>query len=159
MVSQIFLIAGFAVVAVSAVLWFRLRVAPEYKAFVGDIPRVLAALSVSTQEPAFAVLLLAPAGVKQTEALNLQFSLEDGHAGFDWVLLSPTNIRDEAKFTEFAHAAGYAPVMKEENSVRYLRVDDGDIAALCRDIVTKLYQWPESQPMDLIAEGFEWTPR
>jgi hypothetical protein len=157
MASQVFLIAGFAVIAVSAVLWFRSRIAPDYKATVGDIPRVLAALSASTLYPAFAVFMLAPEGVKETEALNLQFSLEDRHAGFDWVLLSPTNIRDELKFTEFARTAGYSPVMKEENNVRYLRVDTGDLAGLCRDVITKLYQWPESEPMDLIVEGFEWT--
>ena len=47
--------------------------------------------------------------------------------------------------------------MKEENNVRYLRVDDGDLAALCRDVITKLYKWPETEPMDLIVQGFEWT--
>lgn len=157
MTSQLTLIAGFVLVAVAAVLWFRRHLVPDKRIFVGDIPRMLDALSASTQDPAFALFLLAPNGVKETEALNLQLSLENRHAGFDWVLLSPTNIRDEQKFTEFARAAGYSPSMKEENNVRYLRVDDGDLAALCRDVITKLYKWPETEPMDLIVQGFEWT--
>ena len=78
--------------------------------------------------------------------------------GLDWVLIGPRNIADEARFTEFARAAGYNPQMQERNGVRYLRVEDGDLALLCRDVITKLYGRDENETVEMLVEGFEWTP-
>jgi hypothetical protein len=44
------------------------------------------------------------------------------------------------------------------NNVQYLRVEDGDLAKLCNEIITSMYGWPEAEPFDLIVEGFAWEP-
>ena len=89
-------------------------------------------------------------------ALNLQVSVEQGRAGFDWVLLAPRNIEDRERFMRFATDAGYQVEAREMNRVTYLRVEGGDLAALLSGVVVKLYGVSESMQLDMIAEGFAW---
>ena len=53
--------------------------------------------------------------------LNLQFSIEEGEPGFDWVLLAPKNIQDQEKFVSYAQAMGFKVVNKSGNGVDYYR--------------------------------------
>ena len=76
----------------------------------------------------------------------------------DWVLLSSQNIDDKDRFLAFARDLGYSPQMKEQNGVRYLRVDQGDLVRLAREIITGMYRIKETQPLEMIVEGFEWQP-
>jgi hypothetical protein len=155
---QAALIIVCAVVAMLAFsLWVRSRTVPTLQVRVDEIPRVLASLSASSSDPTFAVFMFTtPDLPTPQDALNIQFSMESGKPGFDWVLIAPRNIRDHDRFVEFAQAGGYHPEMQEMNNVRYLRVEQGDLAALCRDVITKMYSLPESELIDLIVEGFEW---
>jgi hypothetical protein len=43
------------------------------------------------------------------------------------------------------------------NGVTYLRVEDGDVAQLCAEVITGLYARPRDEPIEMIAEGFEWA--
>jgi hypothetical protein len=92
------------------------------------------------------------------DAVNIQLSMEHGRAGFDWVLLAPRNIQDEARFVEFAKQRGFLPTRQEMNNVSYLRVEKGDIAELCADIIKDMYRMPATANIELITEGFEWHP-
>jgi hypothetical protein len=89
--------------------------------------------------------------------LNIQFSIENGRVGFDWCLIAPQNVRDESCFIEFANARGYRVNRKHANKVVYLRIEDGDLARLCQDVITRMYSLPETAIIDLIVEGFSWT--
>jgi hypothetical protein len=150
-----------AIAIMLAVIGFlvRPRPAPTYRIEVDDIPKVLAALSAVPKGPASAVFVFAPADGSvdpddPDDRVNLQFSLEDGRPGFDWVLQSHPNIRDEARFANFARDAGYSPEMEYTNGVRYLRVEEGDLVRLCQDVMTKMYR--QAGPVELIVEGFAW---
>lgn len=154
-----YLIVGAVIAIVAIVLFVRSRIAPTYKVTVSDIPRVLTALCVARSLPAFAVFMFAkPGSSNADDAVNLQFSLENGKAGFDWVLVAPVNIEDQTRFAAFAQAAGYEPKLAEMNRVQYLRVENGDLAQLCRQVITGMYGLSESEQMDMIVEGFEWRP-
>jgi len=83
-------------------------------------------------------------------------SFENGKSGFDWVLLSPRNIEDEAKFKEFARAQGLEPVAHLQNVVSYLRVECADVAKFTARLVTEMYHRPADEPLGLVYEGFSW---
>jgi len=92
------------------------------------------------------------------DAINIQLSMEGGHPGFDWVLLGRRNIEDKERFVTFAQTAGYKLKKREMRGVHYLRVEDGDLAKLCNLIITGMYKVPTQSTVDMIVEGFEWTP-
>ena len=124
---------------------------------LSDIPEVFARLESSSSYPAFAVFIFAPPDrPASADSVNIQFSMEDRRPGFDWVLLSPTNIEDRARFLEFAESKGYEAQEFEMNNVRYLRIENGDLVQLCSDVISEMYGLQRSEPIALIAEGFSW---
>jgi hypothetical protein len=148
-----------AAIAIGAIVFFvRSRITPTYQVGTSDFARVLAKLSLSTSNPVFAAFMFStPDRPGNDAAINIQFSLENGRPGFDWVLLGPRNIADQDRFLEFARSAGFEPHTEEMNGVRYLRVQSGDLAALCSDVVTKMYGLPQSARVAMIVQGFEWA--
>ena len=157
---KVLLIVGSLVVVIAAVLLFaHSRVVPTHLVLASDAERVLEQVRGSTGDPTFAVFMFSTTDQPTSEeALNIQFSVENGKAGFDWVLLAPRNINDEALFIEFARQRGFTPVRHEMNNVKYLRVEAGDIAKLCSDVISEMYHIPASTKVELITEGFEWQP-
>ena len=149
-------VAVAAVVLVIAVL--RTRIVRPVRVTVAEFPRILAAVSASTRTPTFAAFVFTtPDQPEPKDAVNLQFSLENGRAGFDWVLLAPRNIKDKESFVEYLGRRGYSYSERKMNGVAYLRIEDGDLAQLCSDVVTRLYARPRDEPIDMIVEGFDWT--
>ncbi len=155
-----------SVVATFAWLWWiaRRHSVPETPrtiavapATLADIPGVIEAMSRSTASPLFAAFVFNTAdrpGPK--DAVNLQLSVVNARVGFDWILLARRNIQDQERFRRFAQDAGYRPVMRKENGVRFLRVDGGDPGRLLLDVVTRMYGCPQDQSLEMIFEGFDW---
>jgi hypothetical protein len=142
---------------VGVILFLKSQLPPFIQVTVADIPHVLAKVSTATRTPAFAVFIFTtPDRPNRRDAVNLQFSLENGRPGFDWVLLAPRNIEDKASFVGFAERRGYSFTERTKNGVPYLRVENGDLAELCAEVVTGLYARPRSEPLGLIVRGFEW---
>ena len=153
------LVALALITTLNALFWFRPRPSRARQVSLSDIPRLLAALLAATRTPAFAVLMFpAVPGKDDGDYVNLQFSMEDGRLGFDWVLLALPNIENRDRFMELARAGGYVLEEKEAKRVKYLRVENGDLAHLCQEVITKMYSRPENDPIDLIVEGLDWEP-
>jgi hypothetical protein len=148
-------LVGVAMFAIAR--WGRRGESLDRKATVLDVPSILAAVRGSTDYPAFAVFIFDAPGTPNTQdAVNLQLSLENGVIGLDWVLTSQRNIEDQQRFLDFARKLRHDPQPQEMNGVRYIRVEDGDIARLCRGVVTDLYGLPATTQMDLVQEGIRW---
>jgi hypothetical protein len=157
---KVLLIVGGLVAVAAAILRFaRSRVVPTHLVLASDAARVLEQVRTSSGDPTFAVFMFSTADRPRSEdALNIQFSVENGKAGFDWVLVAPRNIEDESRFLDFARQRGFEPTRLEMNQVKYLRVEAGDIAKLCSDVIREMYRTPASTKIELITEGFEWRP-
>jgi hypothetical protein len=136
----------------------RIRIVPERMITVRDIPQVISQLQQSARDGHFAVLLFVPPGSTDGKKVNLQFSIEEGVVGLDWVLLSPPNVADREKIKEFAAKLGHSFVEREKNQVRYLRATGPDIAGLGAKIIQEFYQIGPETGLELIAEGFDWPP-
>jgi hypothetical protein len=120
-----------------------------------DVPRVVRMLREAGSEGAFAVLSFGKnsAAPAEQDALNVQFSVEDGRIGLDWVLVSPLNIAEESRVLTFFNREGRPVESRSRNGVSYLRIEDGDLAALCELLLARLFGVTAEQELPLIAEG------
>lgn len=122
-----------------------------------DLHALVRAMSSGTASVRYAALIFGtPDRPSDEDVLNIQVSVENGKAGFDWVLLAPRNIEDQEKFRTFARAHGLEPVAGSENGVSYLRVECADVAKFTASVVTEMYHRPPNEPLGLVYEGFEW---
>ena len=151
-----FLLVVFVVMVLAGGLL--LRRGNEARISVEDIPAVFGKVNVAGKDGVFAMFCfrVADETVKDS-AVNVQFSVEGGHAGFDWVLICEVNRRDREKFMALAQRLGHlVRKHKARNGCEYLRAEDGDLAALCRASILELYELPESAELDLVWQGFDW---
>lgn len=147
--------AGLIVIAL-LVLLVRSRIAPTYSVTASEIPAVVSQLHRSGKDGNFAVLMFVPPGSSDGEAINLQYSIDGGVLGFDWVLIGPRNIADKAKVNEIASKLGYRLEEREMNKVHYLRVTGGGISELGARIIEDLYKLDPNAKLEMITEGFKW---
>ncbi len=140
------------------VLLLRSRIAPTYPVTSRDIPAVISQLERSGKDGHFVVLMFVPPGSTDGESVNLQYSIDGGVVGLDWVLLGPCNIADQAKVSEFAAKLGHRLDEREMNGVRYLRVTGSGISELGTKIIQDCYQIGPDAKLGMITEGFKWQP-
>jgi hypothetical protein len=127
---------------------------------IADLPRLLHALKSHGEEGSFAVLTLRAAGANAAASeAYVQFSIESGRVGLDWLLQSQRNISDRASFVDVARALGHAVNERETGDVRYLRVDQGDLPHLAAALAERLYGVSPNNAVPLMCEGFEWKNR
>ena len=86
---------------------------------------------------------------------NLQYSIENGRLGFDWVLMAPQNVKDETSLLDFIKQLGYTPSKREMNDVRYLRVEGKGAEDLGLKVLRDFYHLPPEVKLELIVEGFD----
>lgn|SRR5678815_3519479 len=134
------------------------RIVPTRSATVADIPGILAKLA-TLKDGSFAVFMFDSAPSHGEDAVNLQYSVERGTVGLDWVLLGKTNIADKEKIAAFASKLGYSLTEQEMNKVRYLRTEGRNLDKLGTGIIVELYRIPRDSKLELITEGFEWPAK
>src|ERR1044071_5555451 len=104
-----------------------------------DIPKLISQLRQSAQDGNFVVFIFVPSDSKDGEAVNLQYSIESGVVGFDWVLISPRNIADKAKVIDLASKLDCRLVEREANGCRFLRTTDSGLSELGARIIQDVY--------------------
>lgn len=156
--NTLIIIAAAAVACVLLVLFIRGRIEATSRASANDIPAILDQLQLGEGNPRFAVFMFVPADSKDGEPVNLQYSVEKGVVGFDWVLRSPRNIADRVAITEFATPLGYVLIEHATNGVSYLRVEGPWVGQLGIRVIRDLYKIHADAKLDLLVEGFDWPP-
>jgi hypothetical protein len=156
--NMIVLIVAIVLVVIFVLAKKKIHIAAETKVKMADIPPIFEKLRAVEKDGSFAVFIYTPPGKEPSnEAINIQFSIEGGRIGFDWVLIGPLNIRDKDKFVQLAGKLGYKIVEREMNNVKYLRVEEGgSLPRLCEASLRELYSISAETELDLIPEGFTW---
>ena len=122
-----------------------------------DFPALCNALQQSGREGSFWVVLVPGTARADGCAANLQYSIEDGVLGADWVLIAERNIEDKDHFLAGLQRAGARVTEKEGNAVRYLRATGApDLAAAGQELLHRVYDVNLGDDLQLIVTGFEW---
>ncbi len=127
--------------------------ATEYLMRPNQIPLVLEQLQWNARDGSWATLMFSTAissADTDDSTLNLQYSVEGGIAGLDWVLLGPRNIADLEQVAACAASRGHQVMVRTMNNVMYLRVEDGDISGLGQSIIAR-YGVPNDTDIGLLA--------
>lgn len=134
--------------------------ASEVRCRLRDLPELFRAVAAAGVDGCFAAMLVPPvSGSDPNERAYIQFSIESGRIGVDWVLESQQNIRDQQRFSDIASSLGYSVQMREMSDVRYLRVEDGDLPRLASAALEQLYRVGDRTILTLQTDGFEWSSR
>jgi hypothetical protein len=138
---------------------FRARVMTPRAVSVSQLSSVFDQLKANHKDASWAAFTFCPPDEPASDqtSVNLQYSVEGGKIGFDWVLLAPRNIADKDKIVAFMKDRHYTILEREGNSVRYLRVEDGDLVQLGKQIAEFYHLQADSQ-MGMFIDGFEWKP-
>jgi hypothetical protein len=151
MQQQVILVLIGVAVAAAVYLWGRHRVSPDHPVGLEDIPLIFERLVQAKRDGSFAVLLFGRDGGAPAKdgALNVQFSLEEGRVGLDWVLLAPLNVRARKNVAAFLRRNGRTLRRLEGNGVKYLRTEDGDLVRLCQNLLQKQFGATATQRLTL----------
>jgi hypothetical protein len=151
-----FLLGTFVVLALAGMLF--LRRANEARVRLSEIPVVFDKVKAVGKDATFAQFCFGIVDESaQDKAVNVQFSIEGGRIGFDWVLICEANRRDREKFLALARRLGHAITEhKAPNGCEYLRAEDGDLIQLCTLSICEIYGLLETAEVELVWDGFKW---
>jgi hypothetical protein len=122
-----------------------------------DFSALYSALQSTGSNGSFFVVLIQGTARDDGFTANLQYSIEDGIVGLDWVLLAKRNSEDQEKFVDVVSKEGVKVVKKEMNDVRYLRVTGAkDLVGLGQEVLIKLYGVKPLDQLQLIITDFKW---
>ena len=120
---------------------------------VADVGEVFRQISAQGVETSFAVFAIPTGEEDKDDAVEIQFSVEDGKTGLDWILMSPANIEEKPKVIQYAASKGVEWQEKEMNDWWYLRIEQGDVVGLCTSLIEDLYQ---VEQVELKYGGFRY---
>lgn len=133
----------------------------EFSVRAFQIPDVVEQLRRKGTNGSWAVLMFyTPLVSTETsdQCLNMQYAIQNGSVGLEWVLRGERNREDKERLIDFIKAQGHSVFETDLNEVNYLRVEDGDIGDPGIKIVTDLYQVSQDYKLGLIVSGFQYTP-
>jgi len=151
-----------AIAIVGAIVWLvimfaRTRTASQGQTFAtpDELPSIVTKLEKTGHDGSFVVFMFSLRGNRDDLFPNLQYSIENGRLGLDWVLLAPQNIKDESKLTDFIKGLGFSVLKREMNDVRYLRVEGNGLDNLGVRILRDFYHLKPDAKLELIIEEFQ----
>ncbi len=92
-------------------------------------------------------------------APDIQFSVQRGRVGLDWVLLGDASIRGQEAFKKLLDSEEASYREQELNGVRFVRTEDERAPELCRRALEEIFEIDPQGAVTLIVESFEWPPK
>jgi hypothetical protein len=135
-----------AILAIAALSWLILtlikwarRPSLPHQVLRDELPRIVSEWQMNSEDESFVVFFFNLPETQDEDPPNLQYSVEDGRLGLDWVLVSAQNVRDEEAISRFIKNNGYGVTKKEMNGVEYLRVEGSGLEQLGLKILRDFY--------------------
>jgi hypothetical protein len=137
---------------------FFLRRGNEREIKLMELPVVFEKVKAADRDATFAAFCFRINDESVSDkAVNVQFSVDGGRIGFDWILICEVNKRDRDRFLALAQRRGHqATEHRAQNGCEYLRVENGDLVGLCEASICELYGLPESATVGMVWEGCDW---
>ena len=151
-------IVVFALIALALFAIYRFRTAPtpaqEDQVPLDRVKTVYDSLRTTGGESSFAVFMPG----STAGAPDIQFSIQNGRIGLDWVLVGDANVRGREGFEKLLDSAEASYRELEMNGVRYVRTEDERAPQLCRRALEEIFEVDPQGSVALIVESFEWPP-
>lgn len=109
------------------------------KISVGDIGKVYDQISSQAAETSFAVFVISPPRWDSGQTVEIQFSVEKGVTGLDWILMSENNKKEKQRIVDYAIEKGTRWQDCKMNDWIYMRIEQGDLVVLCISLIRDLY--------------------
>ena len=148
-----------ALVALALFAIYRFRTAPrlshEDQIPLHRVDTVYESLRNTGSDGSFAVFMPG----STAGAPDIQFSIQRGRVGLDWVLVDDANIRGREGFEKLLESEEASYREQEMNGVRYVRTEDERAPQLCRRALEEIFEVDPESSVTLIVESFEWPPK
>ena len=126
---------------------------------VAEIPHLVRHLVAERQESSFLAFTVFGTGPGAMDDVDVQFSIENGKLGFDWVSTTPRSRKDRPKVRRLAQSLGYEVAARRANDVSFLRVEDGgDLTQLCSAVLSDLYGIGLDAEVGIVTHGITVPP-
>jgi hypothetical protein len=119
---------------------------------LNELAEVYSDISEQAEETSFSVFVIPR---PNQASIEVQFSVEKGITGLDWILESEANKEERPKVEQYFASQGFGFREKEMNNWHYLRIEEGDIVRLCTGLIKDLF---DAKEIILKYGGFRLRP-
>ena len=138
---------------------FRIKNGPSIKfARTREFPQIVKMLSKEQGDGSFVMFTVPNTIDTDGQPLTVQFSVERGSVGFDWLLTSERAKRDRERFMEFSKKEKATVQELAVEDIEYLRVelDNDALAEFGIKILEKLYDVSSINELEVFADASNW---
>ena len=138
---------------------FRIKNGPSIKvARTREFPQIVKMLSKEQSDGSFVMFTVPNTIDTDGQPLTVQFSVERGSVGFDWLLTSLRAKKDRGKFVEFSKKEKVTVQELVMEDVKYLRVEleNDALAEFGTKLLEKLYDVSSMNELEVFADASNW---
>ena len=124
-----------------------------------DIPAIVNSLATHGEDWQFVMFILPQSESSNEQDIAVQFSVEEGAVGFDWLLDNGLGRAHRGKFEELAKRRGWSVTEREEGGIHYLRIQGmspSDIGQVGKEVLSTLYHIFPNQQVEISEDAPEW---
>jgi len=141
-------------IAIGSAIGARKEKADNRSVALDEIPSIVDDLQKNGSDASFALFLFNNKATATGYAPGLQFSIEKGQLGLDYLLNSDFNKKEEDNFIQKVSELGCKYETREMNKVNFIRVTGDSLVWKAQEIMRRIYQVEGGEKIDLVKKGF-----
>jgi hypothetical protein len=132
---------------------------PRETATLNDIPAIVSSLAKHGEDERWVMFVLPQSGNSDEDCITVQFSVDQGEVGFDWLLDNGLGHAHRSKFEELARRRGWPVTECDSDGFHYLRVQGLtplEIGQVGKEVLTALYNIYPNQQLEIEQDAEDW---